>query len=200
MARQGCRALQRAARVGRATSGLDMSAPVLEGSEDLCLQPHERGPSGQGPQDPPPGRPSTTVSELEVGEDGGVHTSPPRPGRVRLTGYAAVQLLAAIPLLVLFVLMVVGGALVLVWVGIAMLMVTVPLTRWLANGHRRMAARVLGSPVPDPYRPVPPGGPLARLRGVAVDPMTWRGSCGRSASGSCCPCWSCCSCWQWSPP
>jgi len=109
-----------------------------------------------------------------VGEDGGVHTSPPRPGRLRLTGYAAVQLLAAIPLLVLFVLMVVGGVLVVVWVGIAMLMVTVPLTRWLANGHRRMAARVLGSPVPDPYRPVPPGGPLARLRGVAVDPMTWR--------------------------
>jgi len=110
-----------------------------------------------------------------MGQDGGVHTSPPRPGRLRLTGYAACQLVAAIPLLVLFVLTVAGGVLMVVWVlGFAILVVVVPLTRWLATRHRLMAADVLGSPLPDPYRPRPPGGALARLRGWATDPMTWR--------------------------
>ncbi len=98
----------------------------------------------------------------------------PAAGPLELTGYAALQVLLAMPLLVLLVLWIAGGALVIAWVGIALLVPTVPATRWIANQHRAMAARVLGSPVPDPYRPVPPGGPLIRLRAVAADPMTWR--------------------------
>ena len=98
----------------------------------------------------------------------------PRPGRLLLTGYAAAQLLLAVPALLLLVLWLVGGVLIALWVGIGVLVVLVPVTRWITNLHRAMAARVIGSPVPVPYRPIPRGGPLIRLRAVARDPMTWR--------------------------
>ena len=96
-----------------------------------------------------------------------------RPGPWRLTGYAAVQVFSVVPLLVLLVLWIVGAALVLVWVGLALLALAVPVTRWLVNLHRRMAGRVLGSPLPVPYAPIPRG-PLAWVRPVVSDPMTWR--------------------------
>ena len=48
------------------------------------------------------------------------------------------------------------------------------LTRWLANQHRAMAGRVLGTPIPPQYRPHRSGGAVARLVGWASDPMTWR--------------------------
>jgi signal transduction histidine kinase len=104
-----------------------------------------------------------------------VTTARPEPaGRWRLTGYAGLQLLALVPLVILFVLWVVGSVLVLVWVGLAVLGAVVPVTRWLANAHRRMAARTLGVPVPAPYLPVSRGGPLRRLQAVLADPMSWR--------------------------
>ncbi|WP_162529900.1 sensor histidine kinase [Nocardioides caldifontis] len=96
-----------------------------------------------------------------------------RPGPWRLTGYAAVQVLSVVPLIVLLVLWILGAALVLVWAGLAILAVAVPATRWLVGVHRRMAGRVLGTPLPEPYAPVPPG-PLAWVRPVVSDPMTWR--------------------------
>jgi signal transduction histidine kinase len=95
-------------------------------------------------------------------------------GRWQLTGYAALQLLLAVPALVLFVLEVTGLALSAVVVGIPILMLTVPATRWLAGLHRRMAARILGSPVPAPYRPTDGVPALQRLRIQAADPMSWR--------------------------
>jgi signal transduction histidine kinase len=96
-----------------------------------------------------------------------------RPGPWRLTGYAGVQVLSVVPLILLLVLWIVGAALVLVWVGLALLAVAVPATRWLVGVHRRMAARVLGTPLPVPYQPVPRGA-LAWMRAVVSDPMTWR--------------------------
>ena len=75
-------------------------------------------------------------------------TTTDRPGRLRLTGYAARQVLLAIPALVLFVLAVVGGVLVIVWVGIGLLFVAVPALRWIADRHRAMASHVLGTPMP----------------------------------------------------
>jgi signal transduction histidine kinase len=95
-------------------------------------------------------------------------------GRLRMTGYAALQLLLAVVALVVFVLEVLGLALAAVVVGLPLLMVTVPATRWLANLHRRMAATVLGSPVPAPYRPTDGATALERLRIQAADPMSWR--------------------------
>jgi signal transduction histidine kinase len=96
------------------------------------------------------------------------------PGRLLLTGYAVAQFFLVIPLLVLLVFWVVGGVLVIVWVGFGFLAVALPATRWIANLHRTMAARVIGTPVPVPYRPLPSGGFFAKLRAVAADPMTWR--------------------------
>ncbi|WP_340539333.1 sensor histidine kinase [Nocardioides sp. GXZ039] len=95
------------------------------------------------------------------------------PSRLRLTGYAAAQLLLGILALVLLVLTVIGGALLIVWVGALLLAVALPSTRAIAGWQRQMAADVLGVEVPRPYRPVPRR-PLAALAAVARDPMTWR--------------------------
>jgi signal transduction histidine kinase len=101
------------------------------------------------------------------------HSSSP-PSRLRLTAYAALQALSLVPLIVLFTFWVVGGVLMVVWVGGLFLAITIPTTRWLANGHRRMAADVLGRTLPAPYVPLAGRPPLNRLRAVATDPMTWR--------------------------
>lgn len=94
--------------------------------------------------------------------------------RLRLTGYAVAQLFLSIVLIVLLVLWVVGGVLVVVWIGLGILAGCLVATRSIANLHRRMAARVLGEPIPIPYRPLPPGGFFERARTVLGDPMTWR--------------------------
>jgi len=95
-------------------------------------------------------------------------------GRFRMTGYAALQLLLAVPAVVLFVLDVVGGATAAIVVGLGILVVTLPATRWLANVHRHMAQEVLGAPVLASYRPTEGASALGRLRINAADPMTWR--------------------------
>ncbi len=98
----------------------------------------------------------------------------PPPSRLRLTGYAALQAAAFVPLVPLFVFWIVGGVLMVIWVGGLFLAITIPATRWLANGHRRMAANVLRTPLPAPYAPLSGQSVLRKLRTVATDPMTWR--------------------------
>ena len=116
------------------------------------------------------GGPRPTVCAVPIGETGAMTNA----SRLRMTGYAALQLLLAVPALLLFVLDVVGGALALIVVGLGILLVTLPATRWLADVHRDMAADVLGSPVPAAYRPTEGLSALGRLRVRAADPMTWR--------------------------
>jgi signal transduction histidine kinase len=99
---------------------------------------------------------------------------PARPGPLRLTAYAAEQVLWLVPLLLGLVLFVVGGVLVVVWVGIVFVIAGLWLVRVVADRQRRIAGRVLGIEVPSPYKPTPPGGPLARLWSMIGDPMTWR--------------------------
>jgi signal transduction histidine kinase len=94
--------------------------------------------------------------------------------RLRLTGYALAQFFLAIVLIVLLVLWIVGGVLVIVWIGLPILAGVLVATRWIANLHRTMAARTLGQPVPVPYRPLPAGGFFEKARVVLADPMTWR--------------------------
>lgn len=137
-------------------------------------------PRVRGPRTPLRGGASTPAAPARIGEDGVVSTpsaAAPRPAeppsRLRLTSYAAGQLLMVVPALVLFVAAVVGGALALLWVGIPVLLIVVPAIRWLADRHRRMAERVLGTAIPAQYRPNEPG-PVRRLLGWARDPMTWR--------------------------
>ena len=96
------------------------------------------------------------------------------PGRMRLTMYALAQVGLAVPALGLLVVDLVGGALALIVIGIPLLLGGIPATRWVANCHRSMAGRVLGTPIPRQYRPSRAGGPVARLAGWAADPMTWR--------------------------
>jgi signal transduction histidine kinase len=79
-----------------------------------------------------------------------------------------------VPLLIALVLTLVGGVLVLVWIGIPLLLGGVWSLRMLAQRQRRIAARVLGTTYVSPYRPVPQGGPLVQLRAFAADPTSWR--------------------------
>jgi signal transduction histidine kinase len=95
-------------------------------------------------------------------------------GRLRMTGYAALQVLLCVPALVLFVVDVVAAVLAVIVVGIPILMVSIPATRRLVGLHRRWAAEVLGSPVPAPYRSPDRPGAMHRLRTAAADPLTWR--------------------------
>lgn len=94
-------------------------------------------------------------------------------GRLQLTGYALAQVLLVVPALLLLVLFLLGGALVVVWVGIGLLLLTVPAIRRVTGLHRDLASRVLGVPVPPAYRPSARG-PLQRVTGWSLDPMTWR--------------------------
>src|SRR5437764_439561 len=61
-----------------------------------------------------------------IGETGPVTTE----GRLRLTGYAALQLVLSVVALVLFVLDVVAALLAVVVIGVPVLMVTLPASRW----------------------------------------------------------------------
>ncbi|TQK68489.1 MULTISPECIES: sensor histidine kinase [unclassified Nocardioides] len=96
-----------------------------------------------------------------------------RAGPLKVTGAATAQVLLFVPVIVVFVLVVVSSVLTVVWIGILLLLGVLPLGRLIANTHRRMAAAVLGEPVPAPYLPLPPG-PLPGLRARALDPATWR--------------------------
>jgi signal transduction histidine kinase len=97
-----------------------------------------------------------------------------QPGRLQLTAYAAEQVLWIVPLVLGLVLFVVGGVLVVVWVGVLLVAAAIPLIRWIANRQRHIAGQVLGADLPSPYKPTPAGGPLFQLRSVLTDPMTWR--------------------------
>jgi len=117
------------------------------------------------------------VRRASLGQNGPM-TSPAStvpPGRLRLTGYAFAEVLLAVPTLLFFVLTVVGGVLAVAWVGLALLVVSVPASRWIADRHRAFAARTLGMEVPADRRPVPDGAHLVdRVTTWARDPMTWR--------------------------
>jgi signal transduction histidine kinase len=91
-----------------------------------------------------------------------------------MTGYAAAHVVWCVPALVLFVLDIVGGALAVIVVGVWILLVSVPCTRWLADLHRGMAARTLGSPVPSAYRSTEGASTFGRVGIWLTDPMTWR--------------------------
>ena len=79
------------------------------------------------------------------------------------------------PLVVLFVFWVVGGVLMVVWVGALFLAGRrCPATRWLANAHRRMASDGARPAAAGAVRPARRAAAAATVRRVATDPMTWR--------------------------
>ncbi|QIX26267.1 sensor histidine kinase [Nocardioides sp. JQ2195] len=95
-------------------------------------------------------------------------------GPLRLTGFAALQLLM-FPLVVIAVVFVaVGGTLTLVTVGIPVLLVALPALQWITDRHRSMAAEALGYAVPANRLPTQGLALIKRLQTWARDPMTWR--------------------------
>jgi signal transduction histidine kinase len=94
--------------------------------------------------------------------------------RLRLTGYAVAEFFLGIAAIVLFAFWIVGGVLVLVWIGLPILVGCLAATRGIANLHRTMAERTLGEEIPNPYLPLPTSGFFAKARVVLADPMTWR--------------------------
>lgn len=97
----------------------------------------------------------------------------PRAGRWAVTGLATLQVLLFPVVVVTFVLVKVSAVLVVVWLGVLLLAGVLPAMRGLVGLHRRMASRILGTPLRAPYRPLP-GGLLRDLHTRATDPMTWR--------------------------
>ncbi len=75
---------------------------------------------------------------------------------------------------VLLSLTITSFAIVLVSVGIPLLAICLPLTRKLANVHRRWAADRLGAEIISPYLPQPEGYLLVSLWRRTKDPATWR--------------------------
>ena len=76
--------------------------------------------------------------------------------------------------LALFVVVVTATALITVWVGIPVLVVTLGLVRRLAQYRRREIARLRGEPVESPYLRAPEGGLLVRVRALPADPAVRR--------------------------
>src|SRR5690348_3999738 len=182
IARQGWVADQRAARSGTRLRewwrdiGFSFFSHLVEGH----LQPRAARARCRGPQDHTRGRPRSPVRDSAVGQNGDMDeaaTPTPwaPPGRFRLTLYAGGHLLMVLPTLLFFIFTVVGGVLAIAWVGLPLLFLFVPASRWIANRHRILAEKILGTQVPAEYRPVPEGTHLPnRIVIYARDPMTWR--------------------------
>ena len=131
----------------------------LLGREDWCGLRVSSLTSAESARSGAPGpRPRVVPAPLSearpIGEDGAMNTAERRPpGRLRLTSYAAWQLVLWVPSLLLLVFLVVGGVLAIVMVGMLFLLVAVPelpldRQRAPADGRRRPRHA-------DP-RPVPP--------------------------------------------
>jgi signal transduction histidine kinase len=93
----------------------------------------------------------------------------------------ATQLVWALALTVLsafglgvFVVTVVSGVLIVVWVGLPLTLGCLALLRPYADLHRRFASGYLHSPVPSAYRSFRRSGVFGRLRDFGEDPATWR--------------------------
>jgi signal transduction histidine kinase len=76
--------------------------------------------------------------------------------------------------LVLFIFSVVGAALIIVWVGIPILLVTLTFTRGMAQHRRRYIGGFRGKPIGTPYLTPPEGGLLSRTTAFLLDPATRR--------------------------
>ena len=99
----------------------------------------------------------------------------PRPaGRWQLFGIAIASVGLWVIGMVLLILLVLAVSLLVIWIGLPLLLAFLASLRWYARLHRRLASRVLGQPILDPYVPLPPGGMFVRLRIRLTDRATWR--------------------------
>jgi signal transduction histidine kinase len=96
------------------------------------------------------------------------------PGRFRLLASAVALTVVALVGVALLVLLALAVLLIPVWIGVPGVLGVTALIRGFTGRHRTRAARLLGVAIDRPYRPVERGGWIARLKGVAGDPATWR--------------------------
>jgi signal transduction histidine kinase len=94
--------------------------------------------------------------------------------RLRLLLWSCATLGLTVASLVLFVLTITGTALVIVWIGIPILLVTISLTKGLANLRRRYSGGLAGRELPSPYLRRHGGGLLSRIAKLAADPAVRR--------------------------
>ena len=93
--------------------------------------------------------------------------------RLRLLVWAVQSVVLSACTLTLFVLTAAGTALITVWVGIPILIVTIGLARRLAE-HRRRVTLSRPAPIETPYLRTADGGPLTRIGALAADPAVRR--------------------------
>jgi signal transduction histidine kinase len=95
--------------------------------------------------------------------------------RGRLIGWSASVLVMAIVSLVLMILMIVGAALIVVWVGVPLLLAAMYAARPIAQFHRRFLHNIDGKGrIPSPYLAASSGNLLTRIRALFVDPARRR--------------------------
>jgi signal transduction histidine kinase len=96
------------------------------------------------------------------------------PGRFRLLASAVALTVAALVGLLLPVLLLAAVLLIPVWIGVPGVLGVTALIRGFTGRHRARAGRLLGVAIDRPYRPLERRGWIARLKGIAGDPATWR--------------------------
>ena len=95
--------------------------------------------------------------------------------RFRLIGWSLLLAIIAGLGLVPFCLFTTAVPLIIVTAGAPLTLLAAAMARGLANWHRGWAGRLLGEPVPRPYRQPPPeAGVIGRLMTILRDPATWR--------------------------
>ncbi|MFJ9629650.1 sensor histidine kinase [Streptomyces sp. NPDC101175] len=94
--------------------------------------------------------------------------------RVGLLGWSFALLLGSVLGFALLTVWTTSLAVVALWVGIPLTLLSTVLVRGLADLHRRWAADRIGEPVARPYLQLPEGSWPVRLWAVLRDPATWR--------------------------
>jgi signal transduction histidine kinase len=94
--------------------------------------------------------------------------------RLELTGLALVYVFLAVPAVALVCFLSVSLGVAVVGVGMALLLLFVPLNQQLANVHRRLSGRILGTPIEAPYLPTKSVSGFKLLRAWMMDPARWR--------------------------
>lgn len=94
--------------------------------------------------------------------------------RLELTGLALAYVFLAVPAVALVCVLSTALGVAVVGVGMALLLLFVPLNRQLANVHRRLSGRILGTRIEEPYLPTRSMSGFALLRAWMNDPARWR--------------------------
>ncbi|MEP6562369.1 MAG: sensor domain-containing protein, partial [Nakamurella sp.] len=94
--------------------------------------------------------------------------------RWALVGIVLALLALRIVGFLLVALLIVSTALLVIWIGLPLLLGFLAALRGFAHLHRRLAGRVLGAVVAEPYAAVVQGGVFSRLRFRLSDRASWR--------------------------